>query len=231
MKYPRVSTPILFGYILAVLAAVPAARAQEQDHSFVHMALGMGIDVHSAPSIVDYINALTVQGSTKNLDEFATATEFFVTPEFSVAGNWSVGLEYAYLLKSYSVNDGSGLSRWDFSYSMQMPTLLAHYVIPDDAYWLKFGGGVGYYFGSMKQSYAVSGSEDRFSAQGLGMKLDVSGNTKFDDHFYGYIGADLRWCFAGELKNDQGLTPTYNGVTAKMNFFSLGLKFGVVFQL
>ena len=211
--------------------SVSVAQAQDRDRSFVHVALGMGIDIHSAPSIVDYINALTVQGRAKNLDEFATATEFFITPEFSITNNWAVGLEYSYFLKSYSVDDGSGLSRWDFTYSNHMPTLLVHYVVPDDNYWLKFGGGVGYYVGSMSQSYAISGSEDMYHAQGLGMKLDVSGNTKFDDHFYGYIGADLRWCFAGELKNDQAQTPTYNGVTAKMNFFSLGLKFGVVFQL
>lgn len=222
---------LLFAFCILAVSDGSTARSQEHDRSFIHLAAGMGIDIHSAPSIVDYINAVAVRGSAKNLDEFATATEFFVTPEVSVADNWSVGLEYAYLLKSYSVDDGSGFARWDFSYSTQMPTLLVHYVVPDDAYWLKFGGGIGYYFGTMNQSYAASGSEDRYQAQGLGMKLDATGNTKFDDHFYGYIGADLRWCFAGELKSDQGQIPTYNGISAKMNFFSLGLKFGVVFQL
>jgi hypothetical protein len=127
-------------------------------------------------------------------------------------------------LKSYNI---SGALPWNFSYSVQMPTLLAHYLSPGDGYWLKFGGGLGYAFGNLTEQFVQSGAEESSKAFGPAIKVEAVGNTKFDEHFWGSIGLDLRWVYAGSFKGGvQSSVPT-----PKLDFFSVGIKFGVTYQI
>jgi hypothetical protein len=211
-----------------VLSLMPALTAFSQQANggerFIQITAGLGVSAHSDPSIVNYINALTLPPLDQRLSDFSSASEFFITPEMQINEEWSVGLEYSYLLKSYNV---SGALPWNFSYSVQMPTLLAHYLSPGDGYWLKLGGGLGYAFGNLSEQFVQSGAEESSKASGPAIKVEAVGNTKFDEHFWGSIGLDMRWVYAGSFKGRvQSSVPA-----PKLDFFSLGVKFGVTYQI
>lgn len=200
---------------------------------FLDITVGMGIDLHSATSIVDYINLVAQPRSDQKLSEFSSAVEFFVVPELQFSDSWSAGLEYSLLIKSYSIDDRSGFSRSEFSYQVHMPTMLLHRVVFGEGYRVKMGGGIGYHLAEFTQRFPSIGSEVELVARGIAFKVDIVGNTQFDETMYGSIGLDLRWDFAGALERsgsqpgDANTSVTY----PKMNFFSVGLKFGVTFQL
>lgn len=208
------------------------AAAQRASREF-SIAAGLGVAAHSAQRLNDYINAIGRPGQGQRLDDFASAAEFFVRPELRVSEDWVLGLEYSLLVKSYALGDASGYSRSEFSYHVHMPTLLLEYLVPGEGYRLKFGGGAGYHVATFSESFPSYGTQDDFSAGGLGLKLNAVGNTKFDETFYGLIEVDLRWDFLGTLKNKEGAEAVERttSTTAKMNFFNVGIKFGVLFQL
>jgi hypothetical protein len=208
------------------LVLVQSLLSQQLDNGdrFIQITGGLGVSAHADPTIINYINALTLPTSDQNLPAFASASEFFIAPEFQIADEWSIGMEYSYLVKSYNI---VGSYQWDFSYSVQMTTLLAHYLIPGDGYWLKLGGGMGYAFGNLNEQFVESGAAESSKTSGPGFKIEAVGNTKFDDHFWGSIGIDLRWVYAGSFKGGvQSSAPT-----PKLDFFSAGVKFGVTVQL
>lgn len=193
-------------------------QATGRDSRFVQVSGGLGVGAHSAPSLVDYIST----SSGQRMNEFASASEFFVTPEVQVADDVSLAVEYSYLIKSYNIDPA-----WEFSYAVQMPSLLVHYLFPGEGYWLKVGGGLGFASGTFKERYSVSGAEASYDASGFSLKVEAVGNTKFDEHFWGSIGLDLRWVFGGTFKET---TQSYL-VPPRLRFFSAGVKFGVLFQL
>ena len=214
--------------------SIAQVAGDSASHRFIDFTAGMGIDMHSATSIVSYINLKGQPRLDEKVNEFSSAVEFYAVPELQVSRDWSVGIEYSLLIKSYAIDDRSGFSRSEFSYQVHMPTLLVHRLLLGEGYRVKLGGGLGYHLASFTQSFPTIGSEETFSATGLAFKLDAIGNTKFDETFYGSIGVDLRWDFEGTLKRSpSGVAPATNGSVPlpKMNFFSAGLKFGVTFQL
>jgi len=216
------------------MKSIAQPAVDQSSRRFIDFTVGMGIDLHSATSIVNYINFMAQPRLDEKVYDFSSAVEFYAVPEMQVSPHWSVGLEYSLLIKSYALDDRSGFSRSDFFYQIHMPTVLVHRLILGEGYRVKVGGGIGYHFASFTQSFPTVGSEETLSADGLGLKLDAVGNTKFDDTFYGSIGVDLRWDFEGTLKRSpSGVAPATNGSIPlpKMNFFSAGLKFGVTFQL
>jgi hypothetical protein len=213
------------------LAAQPAG--DQADRRFIDFTAGMGIDLHSATSVVNYINLMAQPRIDEKVNDFSSAVEFYAVPEMQVSQNWSMGIEYSLLIKSYAIDDRSGFSRSEFSYQIHMPTVLLHRLIVGEGYRVKMGGGIGYHFANFTQSFPTVGGEETLSADGIAVKLDAVGNTKFDEVFYGSIGLDLRWDFEGTLKHSPGAAPaTSNGIALpKMSFFSAGLKFGITFQL
>jgi hypothetical protein len=205
----------------------------ETNRRFIDFTLGMGIDMHSATSLVNYINFVAQPRIDEKVNNFSSAVEFYAVPEVQVLQDWSTGVEYSLLIKSYEIDDRSGFSRSEFSYQVHMPTVLVHRLLLGEGYRVKLGGGIGYHFAKFTQSFPAVGTEETLSADGLGMKLDAVGNTKFDETFYGSIGVDLRWDFEGTLRRNPGAAAatTTSIQLPKMNFFSAGLKFGVTFQL
>jgi hypothetical protein len=217
--------------ISGIVAAQPAGDST--NHRFVDVTAGMGVGLHSANSVVNYINLMAQPRPDEKVYDFSSAFEFYAVPEVQVSQNWSAGLEYSLLIKSYLINDRTGFSRSEFSYQVHMPTVLVHRLILGEGYRVKLGGGIGYHFANFTQRFSAVGSEETLSADGIAVKLEAVGNTKFDETFYGSIGVDLRWDFEGTLKRSPGVAPaTSNSIPLpKMSFFSVGLKFGVTFQL
>jgi hypothetical protein len=193
----------------------------------------MGVGVHSAPFLVDYMNAFRPSPSSSRLDDFSSMLELFITPEYRAQPEWSIGLEYSILIKTQSLGGGPYDAGSEFTYNVHMPTALLRYVVSDPAYYLKVGGGVGYHVATLQQIHFSYGIDERFTAKGIGVKLEAVGNTKFDETFYGSIGVDLRWDFLGTFKNESGVEAheRATNTTARMQFFSISLKFGVLFHL
>ena len=208
---------LAFGICLVGTTAA-LGQGKNEDSRFIQVSGGLGVGAHSAPSLVDYIS--TVSGQRMN--DFASASEFFVTPEVQVTDDVSLAMEYIYLIKSYTIDPA-----WDFSYKVQMPSMLVHYLLPGEGYWLKFGGGIGYASGTFTERNTISGAEASYDASGLSLKAEAVGNTMFDEHFWGSIGLDLRWVFGGTFKE----TTQRNLVPPRLRFFSAGVKFGIMFQL
>jgi hypothetical protein len=222
------------GVTIALLcAAIARAGAQTDTSEFLPRPVsingGLGVTLINASDIVDYIN-LTYQPSSK-LDDFSVAAEFFGAGEVRVSDSWGVKLEYSYLLKSYTVPQQFGAD-YTFSYGIHMPVAMAQYIVAGRGYAFKFGGGAGYHIANFTQEASVFVS-DTYTSKGVGIKLEAEGNTEFDEHLYGLISVDARDAIMGEFKSqgNQKLVIPVTNKNAGMNFFSLGLKFGLVYYL
>ncbi len=219
-----VGQALLVGVALVFTSGCVVAQEQSNSRSrFIQISAGMGVSAHWDPTMADYINALTLPSPGQKLAGFTSASEFFITPEVQVSDDWSVGLEYSYFLKSYNV---SGFYQWDFSYNAHLPTFLVHYLVPGNGYWLKFGGGVGYAFGKLSSDFLETGGSENANTSGPSFKIEAVGNTEFDEHFWGSIGVELRWVYAGSFKG--GIVSS--APAPKLDFFNAAIKFGVTIE-
>ena len=215
---------------LAMLEVGPLLAADStgatSNGRFLAVTLGLGVQAHGASSLADYINRIALPSYNDRLSEFTTVPELFVSPEFQVSDEWSVGIDYGYLVRSYAIS-GVGVGPSQFDYAVHTPTAIVHYLIPGNGYWVKLGGGVGYHFGEFSQRLYGSNESVVFRAKGLGMKLDAVADTKFDDHLYGSFELDLRWAIGGSFRGG-GVAASVGGTTASLNFFAVSLRFGVM---
>ncbi len=188
---------------------------------------GMGVSAVSAGDVVDYMN--TLAAPTERIDEFGTAVEFFISPEYQLNSSWGLKAEYAYLLKSFTVPTGQGIGNYDFTYEVHMPTVVLQYLIIREGYLFKFGVGAGYHFGSFSERFPTSVAEVDYSARGFGAKVEATGHTSLGDNLYGSIAGDLRLDFVGDLESKTGrkLVNIVNQDNVSLHFFSLGVKFGL----
>jgi hypothetical protein len=216
------------GLWLALLVmGVSESFAQSARSGSLGVAAGLGVSVVNATDVVDYINS--VSSSAQRIDDFASAPEFFGTAEFRLTNELGAKLEYSYLLKSYIV--GTDLGDYDYTYRVHMPTLLVQYLISDTGYAVKFGGGAGYHFATFSRGL-IGPLPQSFKSSGLGFKLEAEGNTSLGGNLYGYVTADFRLNVMSTIKDAMGITlrfPTAPAREVKLNFFSLGLKFGLMY--
>ncbi len=232
MSVTREVVSVLAASALALCSNTLLAQEGEKSTRFLGIGAGMGVVTHSAPSLVDYINAASMPMAGQQLDEFSSAVELFIAPEFQISDDWILTLEYAALLKTYSIT-GRGGFQSEFSYVVHMPTFLLQRLIRGEGYRLKFGGGLGYHVAELEQRFPDFGSEDEFTARGMGIMLDATGHTQFDEHFFGLIGFNIRWDFPGTLKREDG-SPAIDRTdqsSPTMNFFAIGFRLGVMFRL
>lgn len=190
---------------------------------------GMGVSVVSPGDIVDYMNTLVAP--EERIDDFGTAVEFFVTPEYRISTSWALKAEYSYLLKTFNVSGGSGLGTYEFTYEVHMPTLVLQYLIVREGYLFKFGAGVGYHIGSFTWRFPSSIVEANYSARGIGAKLEAAGHTSLGDNLYATIVGDIRLDFVGDLVTENGrkLENVVLRRNVSLDFVSLGLKFGLMY--
>ncbi len=204
--------------------------AQDQttaaDSRVVQISAGMGIDGVRAKSMTDWMTEEAKPADQLGL--FATAIEFFVTPEVQVGENWSIGVDYSYLFSSRTIDGSTG--RWTFAYQAHLPIAQVHYLLRGTGYWLKAGGGIGYWWANLQEQYVTLGSERDGTASGPGLKLDVVANTAFDDHLFGSIGVEFRAGVLGTFKDRNGSAIQSLGSDVNLNFISAGVKFGLMYQ-
>jgi hypothetical protein len=214
----RLFLVVLFLY----LSSGAMGQTVQPELSALQITAGLGIDEISSNSLFSYINTLYEQ----QLTGLIPATEFFIVPEFQITDSWFLGIEYSYLLCSKS---NIGPYAGDFTESVHMPMFIAHYCLHGEGYWFKFGGGVGYNIGTLAQTVMQGGTEQTYTAHGVGMKLDAVMNLAFDDHLYGMLCGDVRWC-AGSTFANGGTDASYQSVSPKLSFVTVGLKLGMMYQ-
>lgn len=208
----------------------PMPAASEDSAAFVvAVAGGMGITAISATDLVDYINAAT--SYSQRLDDFSSAAEFFVNVQVRWSDSWGGKIDYGYLINSYTITGGIGMA--EYSYVIHMPTLGIQYMDVHPGYAFKFGGGIGYHIASLSER--AQGSSRNSLSMGLGVKVDAEANTLLDNRLYVYIGGEMRLNIMSAFRDSDGnvfpvLTGSGTSVTknASMNFFALGLKFGLI---
>ncbi len=197
----------------------------ERNNSFAVFG-GMGVHLVSAPDVVEFIN--TTSAFSQRVDDFGTAVDFFGGIEFPIDGEWGMKAEHSYLFKSYSVLGNLG-GTYDFFYSVHSPSLMVQKIISGRGYFVKLGAGGGYHVGYASQKVSTFGTTTEYTADGIGVKAEIVGQTAFDDDLYGYIGGSLGWEFIGELKDNNGieLTAPNSSKPVTLQYFHAGIRFGI----
>lgn len=218
-----------FGFLIVLLPFSLTAQQQFIQRQNDAAAFGgMGIALVSAPDVVEYINATSIP--SQRVDDFGPAVDFFGGIEFPVSDEWGIKIEYSYLFKSYSFIGTNGAMH-DLFYDVHSPDVLLQRVFAGKGYFIKAGAGGGYHFGSVSQKISTFGVETRYTADGIGIKGEIVGQTAFDDNVFGYIGGELGWEFLGKVRDRNGiiLTNTVRRQDASLNYFFAGLRFGVIY--
>lgn len=221
---------------MAALAGTPCALyAQPAEVTtadrFFDVTVGLGINAHFASAVANYVNQIALPWPEQKADIVTSAPEVFAACELQVSDDWSVGAEYSVLLKTYTVDDRSGYARSNFSYQVHMPSVVVHRLLFGEGYRVKAGGGVGYHFCSFQQEFQPYGTEETLRTSGPSLKLEVVGNTKFDESFYGSIGIDLQWDLLGTLSREGAAATGRSVELPTMSFFNVGIRLGITFQL
>ncbi|WP_337865762.1 hypothetical protein [Ignavibacterium sp.] len=207
--------------LLLILISLKSITAQENQ-----LRASMGIDFISTPSLVDYINQSNFASDGSELPAFNTAVNFSGEYGKIIEENFQLSVELAYLLYSYNTSNING--RYDISYDLIMPSILAFYVISGNGYSFKFGGGAGIRFLSVDETLPASIRSDNYTSTGFGAILRGEGNTLLGGKFYANVITDIRYDINGEPKGDNGNLRN-NVLNENVNFKSLsvGIKLGV----
>jgi len=187
---------------------------------------GMGVHMVSAPDVVEYINSVST--FAQRVDDFGVAVDFFGGVEFPINDEWGVKLEHSYLFKSYTVEGNLG-GTYEIFYANQSPSIIIQKVIAGKGYFVKFGAGGGYHFGTMTQKVSTFGTTTEYTSNGVGLSAEVVGQTAFGENVFGYIGGSLGWEFMSDLKESNGktLTAPNSSKTVSLNYFHAGIRFGM----
>jgi hypothetical protein len=187
---------------------------------------GMGVHMVSAPGIVEYINSTAT--SAQRVNDFGAAVDFFGGIEFPVSDEWGVKLEHSYLFKSYTY-DGKLSGTYDLYFETQSPSVIIQRIIAGKGYFVKFGAGGGYHFGTVIQKISTFGTTSEYTANGIGVKGEIVGQTAFGEDLFGYIGGSIGYEFIGDLKDEKGnnLTASSSSKAVTLNYFHVGIRFGL----
>jgi len=187
----------------------------------------MGVSAISINDLTSYLNVIHVPDIINRVSEFSAAVEFFGSFDLFLHTDYGAGLEYSYLLGSHTIETGFGSNV--FSYSYHMPLLLGHYIVAGSEYFFKFGGGIGYILSRYKEDVTEFPEPLIYTGGGVGGKLQAVGHTPFGESLFGYIGVEMRFALPGSVTDDEGNTLTDGREDVSLNFFSFGLKFGLMF--
>lgn len=188
---------------------------------------GMGVSAVSIHELFTYINQSPGVDPQNRLSEFSTAIEFFLTMDLFLQPQFAVGMEYSYLFGSHNFATVTGSD--DFFYSYHLPLLLGHYLVAGSEFFFKFGGGLGYIFARYVEDLATRPEAIVYTGGGIGGKAQAVGHTPFGDNLFAYIGAEMRFGFPGSVTDSDGRPLQGRDSDVSFNFFSFGLKFGLMY--
>ncbi len=190
------------------------------------LRMNMGIDFLNTPSLIDYINQSNFASDGSQLPTFNTAVNFSGEYGRLLNENFQLSFELGYLLYSYNASNING--RYDISYDIIMPSVLAFYVLRGNGYNFKFGGGTGFRFLSVDETLPASVRSDNYRSTGFGILLRAEGNTLLSGNFFANIITDIRYDLNGEPTGDNGnLRNSVLNENVNFNTLSVGIKLGV----
>ena len=221
----------LSGSLFIVFSCVQAQETREiawPDVPKIGVGVGMTVCGITAIELTDYINSLS--GSSQTVGRWNVAGEFSAASEFHLSGDMSLKIEYAYLLNSHSINDPLTGGKIDVSYGVHMPSVVLHYmIIGTKGYFLKFGGGAGYYIATLDQKFPLYLGASQSSARGIGVKLDVSGQTPMGDNVFFVLGGNIRFSFMGDYSGGVFGEVPQSARSVSMNFIAIGATMGFIY--
>jgi hypothetical protein len=222
---------ILFGLLSSVYPFLAIAQPEQSEdfHSTrIGISAGMGVSYHAAQDIVDRINGSGV--ITQRVGDFKSGVDFFGAVSVPVSRDWAVKGEYVYMLSSYSLPSIISVHNAEFSYNIHMPTLVGQYILFEaPTYNLKAGVGAGYHFATYSEKY--SSVDASFTGRGVGMLIELEGNTALGEALYAHLGVQMRWEFIGALTNGAGNPAPGNSASTSFNCFSIGARLGMTYYL
>lgn len=208
-------------FTLTVLSCQISISAQQNQ-----LRVSMGIDFINSPSLIDYINQSNFSSDGSQLPSFNTAVNFSGEYGKLLNENFQLSIELAYLLYSYNASNING--RYDISYDLIMPSLMAFYVVSGKGYDFKFGGGAGIRFLSVDETLPASARSDNYTSTGFGAIIRAEGNTLLGGNVYANIITDIRYDINGEPKGNTGnLRNNVLNENVNFNSLSVGIKLGV----
>uniref|UniRef100_A0A832G1P0 Outer membrane protein beta-barrel domain-containing protein n=1 Tax=Ignavibacterium album TaxID=591197 RepID=A0A832G1P0_9BACT len=208
-------------FVLIVLLYQISISAQQNQ-----LRASMGIDFINTPSLIDYINQSNFASDGSQLPTFNTAVNFSGEYGKLLNENFQLSIELAYLLYSYNASNING--RYDISYDLIMPSLLAFYVVSGKGYDFKFGGGAGIRFLSVDETLPASARSDNYTSTGFGAIIRAEGNTLLGGNVYANVITDIRYDINGEPKGNLGnLRNNVLNENVNFNSLSVGIKLGV----
>lgn len=220
---------IMFGVLPALCWAQQRQTSSPADQDTVNRVSiygGMGIHGTDAPGIEDYLSS--VNRTVSHALSFATTIEFFGGIELPLSRSWALKAEHAYLFKSYTL-DPTTYGTDNLKYNVQAPMLMAQYVIPGRGYFFKFGAGGGYHWGTIDVHQSTNGQDILYKAHGVGMRAELEGQTAFDRHLFGYFSGTLGFEELGKAATDDGLYLTSASGAVSLNYFTAGIRFGLMY--
>ncbi|MGE5431813.1 MAG: hypothetical protein ACM3QX_12100 [Syntrophomonadaceae bacterium] len=215
--------------IIFFVLVLLSVRANAQSQLF-EINAGMGIDLAATPSLNDYINT-SFATSEDQRPSINTNVEFYGEIGRQTSEHFQLGVEYAMTIASYNTINGKA-GKYDLSYTIHMPSVLAYYVINGSGYKFKFGGGAGYRLASVDESLAYYSSAVNYTSSGVGFLLKADGSTTLGGSLYANIAGLIRTDFIGVPKNGNANLAYNNAANEKvnMNSFSAGIRLGLTYM-
>ncbi|MGO9482491.1 MAG: hypothetical protein ACLP05_12025 [Candidatus Kryptoniota bacterium] len=225
MKHKSPSSQTKLSLVLVYVAALSLSViifTQSAGAQSFSADAGLGFEYFQTPSISQYVN-YEIPG-TLTPGTFTTGAQFVVGAGYFLSNNWELGLEYGYILKSYSG------SYSQVNYSFSLPSITLTRIEPGDGYYLSYGAAIGYHFASLDQTDLLYSGQSNYSAGGIGIKIDAGIDTKLGDNFYARITADARGEFIGNFKSQDGTQLFTDASDSRaVNGYLSGV--GITFQL
>lgn len=214
------------GFAVSVIAQVESP--ENFPSTRIGISAGMGVNYHDAQDIVSRINGSDIV--TQRVGDFKSGVDFFGAISVPVSQDWVMKAEYVYLLASYTLNSNVGNGVAEFSYNVNMPTIIGQYILFESStYNLKAGAGIGFHFGTYSEKY--SNVDVSFTGNGIGTLLELEGNTALDENLFAHLGVQMRWDFVGVLRNSAGNPPLGSLQSPSLHFFGIGARLGMTYYL
>lgn len=202
-------------------------QEQNKKSNYISFSFGMGINYCNNNSLIDYIE-LQIPGyntvpQNERLSQFSTGLEFFGGVEYQLVRNFSIKGDYSYFIKSINI---SRFQKYDYSYINHQPYIIFNYIIPQEYFFLKIGGGVGYLLSNL--TVKEFGYQQDYSSSGIGLKLEGIFNAQISKNVGSYLSGFITQSFQSNLKdgNDVVLKSRDNS-TVNLSSFGLGLRLGL----
>jgi hypothetical protein len=190
---------------------------------------GIGINLVYAPDLANFFTYLSTTG--EKIGSINPAFDFFGAASYRLLPMWSIKLEYSYLFTSVNISN-SDYENYENSYSVHIPTILIQRYLGDKDSPFRVGAGFGYRHSSLNYKL-VGGFDQNYYSKGIGVKAEAELHTPFGDGLFGYITGDVGLNFMSNYKDKKGNYLIFGQSQKKVNinFYSIGLKFGLIYYI